>query len=221
MSPSFQLDVNRKRHWQSFAIALGLEIALGLALIVWVFQDESTLRSYTTPLSIDVLMDAPPDKKVVVEQQKKPSQVEAPKPKLLPIPKQDSATNLAQQPAVVESHNAQPISKETTTPMSSVGSPAVVPAVDPALAYNIKLTAAVQAAFEVPGSAKALGFKGKARIEFSLRNGAASSIRVIQSSGLAAVDRAAVTAVQVASFPPPPSALQNKDGLYQIWVACF
>jgi protein TonB len=105
--------------------------------------------------------------------------------------------------------------------MPSVGMPAVVPAVDPALAYNIKLAAAVQAAFEVPGSAKALGFKGKARVEFSLRNGAASSIRIVQSSGLSAVDRAAVTAVQVASFPPPPSALQNKEGLYQIWVACF
>jgi hypothetical protein len=66
MSPSSQLGV-QQRHWQSFAIALGLEIALGLALMVWVFQDESTLRSYTTPLSIDVLMDTPVEKKAVLD----------------------------------------------------------------------------------------------------------------------------------------------------------
>jgi TonB family protein len=221
MSILFVLDVNQKRHWQSFAIALGLEIALGLTLVMWMFRDVSTHQNYATPLSIDVLMDTPFEKQAVVERQKKPSQLELPKTKVLPMPKQETATSLAQQPTPAESHNVQPLSKETTTPMPSLGAPSALPAVDPALAYNIKLAAAVQAAFEVPGTAKALGFKGKARIEFSMRNGVASSIRVIQSSGLSAVDRAAITAVQVASFPQPPITLQNKDGTYQIWVACF
>jgi protein TonB len=221
MSIYFQLDAHRKRHWQSFAIALGLEIALGLTLVAWAFRNVSTNQSYATPLSIDVLMDTPFEKQAVVVRQKKSSLLEEPKPKVVSMPKQESATALAQQPTALEPHNVQPLSKETTTATSSLGSPTAVSAVDPALAYNIKLAAAVQAAFEVPGSAKALGFKGKARIEFSMRNGVASTIRVIQSSGLAAVDRAAVAAVQVASFPHPPSALQNKEGFYQIWVACF
>jgi TonB family protein len=221
MSTRLELDVHRKRHWQSFVIALGLEITLGLTLVVWVFQDVSSHQNYSTPLSIDVLEDTPIEKQAVVERQKKPPQIEAPKPKVVPIPKNESAAAVPQQAAVAESHNVQPTIREATTAMPSLGTPSSIPSVDPALAYNIKLAAAVQAAFEVPGSAKALGFKGKARIEFSMRNGVVSSIRVIQSSGLSAVDRAAVTAVQVASFPHPPSTMQNKDGFYQIWVACF
>ena len=95
------------------------------------------------------------------------------------------------------------------------------PVVDPALAYNVKLAAAVQAAFVVPGPAAALGFKGRARVEFHLRDGIVSNAKIIQASGLGAVDRAALKAVEMASFPVPPPALVGKEGVYQIWVACY
>jgi len=95
------------------------------------------------------------------------------------------------------------------------------PVVDPALAYNAKLAAAVQAAFVVPGPAAALGFKGRARVEFHLRDGIVSNAKIIQASGLGAVDRAALKAVEMASFPVPPPALVGKEGVYQIWVACY
>ena len=99
--------------------------------------------------------------------------------------------------------------------------PPAAPAFDPSPAYNAKLSAAVQAAFEVPAAAAALGFKGRTRVEFSLRDGVVSGIRVVQTSGLGLADRAAMRAVQVAAFPAPPPALQGKDGVYQIWVACL
>ena len=105
-------------------------------------------------------------------------------------------------------------------PLPAVVAPSV-PTVDPALAYNIKLAAAVQAAFVVPGSASALGFKGRARLEFHLRDGIANNAKIIQPSGLGAVDRAALKAVEAAAFPSPPPVLAGKDGVYQIWVACF
>ena len=95
------------------------------------------------------------------------------------------------------------------------------PVVDPALAYNVKLAAAVQAAFVVPGPAAALGFKGRARVEFHLRDGVVSNAKIIQASGLGAVDRAALKAVEMASFPAPPATLVGKEGVYQIWVACY
>jgi len=95
------------------------------------------------------------------------------------------------------------------------------PVVDPALAYNVKLAAAVQAAFVVPGPAAALGFKGRARVEFHLRDGVVSNAKIIQASGLGVVDRAALKAVEVASFPVPPTSLVGKEGVYQIWVACY
>lgn len=101
-----------------------------------------------------------------------------------------------------------------------VAQPAV-PVLDPTIAYNAKLAAAVQAAFEVPATAAALNFKGRTRVEFNLLDGVVSAIRVVQASGLGATDRAAIKAVQTASFPPPPQALQGKSGTYQIWVACL
>jgi len=73
----------------------------------------------------------------------------------------------------------------------------------------------------VPGPALALGFKGRARLEFHLRDGVASNVKIIQPSGLGAVDRAALKAVEAAAFPSPPPALAGKDGVYQIWVACL
>jgi TonB family protein len=89
------------------------------------------------------------------------------------------------------------------------------------LAYNVKLAAAVQSAFVVPGPASALGFKGRARVEFHLKDGVVGQVKIIQVSGLGAVDRAAIKAVETAVFPAPPAALAGKEGVYQIWVACF
>jgi len=128
-------------------------------------------------------------------------------------------------PPVVAQANAFSTPVVAATPPAPPPAPPVVsppaPAVDPALAYNMKLAAAVQAAFVVPGPASALGFKGRARVEFHLRDGVASNAKIIQPSGLGAVDRAALKAVEVAAFPAPPAALAGKEGVYQIWVACF
>ncbi len=87
--------------------------------------------------------------------------------------------------------------------------------------YNARLSAAVQAAFVLPSAARQMGFHGKTRVEFHLRDGMVSGARILQSSSLGAVDRAALAAVQSAAFPAPPTALSGKDGVYQIWVACF
>ncbi len=91
---------------------------------------------------------------------------------------------------------------------------------DPAIAYNAKLAAAVQAVYQVPPTATDLEFRGRTRVEFSLRDAVVGNTKVVQSSGLAAADRAAVKAVQSANFPAPPEALQGKEGQYHIWVNC-
>jgi periplasmic protein TonB len=139
---------------------------------------------------------------------------------------------IAVTPSVV---SAAMSNQELPAPAATVVSPATVsapvtnptvvaaaaPSADIALDYNAKLAAAVQAAFEVPATAVELNFKGRARIEFKLALAAATQIRLVQTSGLGVVDRAAVRAVQAAVFPPPPPGLQGKDGTYQIWVACL
>jgi periplasmic protein TonB len=101
--------------------------------------------------------------------------------------------------------------------------PPTTASIDPAIlaAYDAKLTAAVQAAFHAPSTAADMNFKGRVRIEFNLRDGVVTNVRIDVPSGLGAVDRAAVKAVQMASYPFPPQALLGKDGTYQIWVACI
>jgi periplasmic protein TonB len=137
-----------------------------------------------------------------------------------PVLAQDAQTSLT--PAVPNTPAAAPAPvapQAAPTPAAQPSAP--VSSVDPSPAYNVKLAAAVQAVFEVPAAAAALNFKGRTRVEFSLRDGVVSAARVIQTSGLGAVDRAAIKAVQAAAYPAPPPALQGKENLYQIWVACL
>jgi protein TonB len=134
-------------------------------------------------------------------------------------------------PAVVAVATAAPVAisapPQAAPSSAAVATPAPVATatsqyVDPAVlaAYNAKLTAAVQAAFHVPGTAADMGFKGRVQVEFTMRNGVLTNVRVDVPSGLVAVDRAAVRAVQTANYPLPPQVLIGKDGTYQIWVAC-
>jgi protein TonB len=214
------LNRHQKRHWKSFAMALGTEFVLAMMVAGWTLQHLPTMRTEVIPLSIEMLMDKPSQAMVTP----KPStQAPAkPNPKITPSPRPDTSQTVLQPTLVNEFHAAPSVMKEiSANAMPSHAPQVVTPTIDPALAYNVKLAAAVQAAFEVPGSAKALSFKGKARVEFNLHDGLASAIRVVQSSGLGAVDRAAVKAVEMAKFPLPPAELKSKEGIYQIWVACF
>jgi TonB family protein len=220
------LSVNR-RHWQSFAVAFGLESLLIVGTLLWAGQHIAPIEREVIPLTLEMA--------VAPLLEKKPALVEPPKLKNTQPQKPQANTNpppvSTAAPKVQTVSNDAPVQAATKTestatttpsaPTAAAASPAAPAAPDPALAYNVKLAAAVQAAFEVPGSAKALSFKGRARMEFSLHDGKVSAIRVIQSSGLSAVDRAATKAVETASYPLPPAGLQNKDGVYQIWVACY
>jgi TonB family protein len=219
------LSVNH-RHWQSFAMAFGLESLLIGSTLIWAGQHIAPI-SKVIPLTLEMAVEP--------LREKVPERAEPPKNKTYPPPKPQVNTNL--QPVSPSAPKVQSVSNDASvsaasktetpaatapsTPTLASASPATQPAPDPALAYNIKLAAAVQAAFEVPGTAKALSFKGRTRMEFSLHDGKVTAIRVIQSSGLSAVDRAATKAVESASYPLPPAGLQNKEGVYQIWVACY
>jgi periplasmic protein TonB len=117
------------------------------------------------------------------------------------------------QMAVATPSPAMPAAPQPTAPSA--------PAIDSSTAYNARLTAAAQAAYAVPSVATELGFKGRTRVEFSLRDGQVLAARLLQTSGLALADRAALKAVQSAAYPAPPPPLQGKEHTYQIWVACL
>jgi periplasmic protein TonB len=218
------MSVNR-RHWQSLAVALGLESLLIVGTFIWAGQHTSPIDREVIPLTLEMAEVPVPEKKPAPPEVPKTEPTPKIQPKSAPTPPSAAApkvqTVLNDTPAPAATKAEPPGTTTPSAPAPAVAAPAAPAAVDPALAYNIKLAAAVQAAFEVPGSAKALSFKGRARMEFSLHDGKVSAIRVLQSSGLSAVDRAATKAVEMASYPLPPAGLQNKEGVYQIWVACY
>jgi periplasmic protein TonB len=232
------------RSWQAFASALGLEAAvLGIA-IAWLVTHPPQPPEKIVPITIDAVVEPAVQKPVAPE----PEKIKPPPPVMRPLPVPVPAVKPiarmqppptpqgaparasvpAPSPVPVQDAVAPPPSPPTAytvpaaaTPPPLAPPPPVAAAVDPSPAYNAKLAAAVQAVFEVPAAAAALSFKGRTRVEFSLRDGVVSAARVIQTSGLGAADRAAIKAVQAAVYPPPPPALQGKENSYQIWVACL
>jgi len=220
--------------WSSLGSALLIELSVVGAVMVWVLIHPPQELQQVIPLVMSMLEEPKVEKPLPPKPPEiKPPPVQA---KVVPMPVKPQ-TPVTPEVRPVQEVTPPVVAQATafSTPVVAASPPApppappppppVVnpppPAVDPALAYNMKLAAAVQAAFVVPGPASALGFKGRARVEFNLRDGVASNAKIIQPSGLGAVDRAALKAVEAASFPTPPPTLAGKDGVYQIWVACF
>jgi protein TonB len=211
-----------RRQWRAFGSALGLEIVLLSLLMAWLATHKAEPTEVAVPLSIEALA-AP-----AVEKSREPEKIKPPPvlPPVKPMPRAVTPTPVPTPvaPAVTPplSPAPSPIAAAAAAAAPAVQAPTPPPAtasvVDPAQAYNAKLTAAAQAAFEVPGAVTALAFKGRARVEFNLRDAVASSIHIVQTSGLGAMDRAALKAVQNAVFPTPPASLQGKELRYQIWV---
>ncbi len=213
-----------RRQWRAFGWAFGLEAALIGVLMAWLATHLPEPIEAAVPLSIEALVAPAPEKP------REPEKIKPPVlPPVKPLLKAVAPTPPAPVPTPVVAAAIAPPLSSAPSPIAAAAPAAAAPAVpvappvtanvvDPALAYNAKLTAAAQAAFEVPGAVTALAFKGRARVEFNLRDAVASSIHIVQSSGLGAMDRAALKAVQNAAFPQPPASLQGKEMRYQIWV---
>jgi protein TonB len=214
---------NPKGIWSSLGSALLIELALVGVAVGWVIMHPHEEIAQVMPLVMSML-DAP---KEVQPPPPKPTKVPEIQPKVKAVVPVSPAVPEVRPPE----EPAPPVVAKPTAfsapapllqpPAAAPVMPPPAPVVDPTLAYNVKLAAAVQAAFVLPGPAAALGFKGRARVEFHLRDGVVSNAKIIQASGLGAVDRAALKAVEVASFPVPPPTLVGKEGVYQIWVACY
>jgi periplasmic protein TonB len=236
--------------FKAFFSALGLEMLLFGAGLFWLATHPPQPALVVIPLTIEAIPAPPVSEKLTEPEITKPppptSQVAKPiahltPPAVLPPPPKAAISPApAQNPVLEPSPKAAiaptPAPAPTQNPVlepSHVSPPTAVaaplaapqpvspPAVDPSPAYNAKLAAAVQAVFEVPAAAAELNFRGRTRVEFNLRDGQVSMVRIVQTSGLGVADRAAVKAVQAAIYPSPPAQLQGKEATYQIWVACL
>lgn len=86
--------------------------------------------------------------------------------------------------------------------------------------YDAKVKGAVYAWHNAnyPSAASAMHFSGKTQVEFHLRDGVVSGVRVMTSCGVGLFDQSSLAAVQGARYPEAPAELHGHDNLYQIWV---
>jgi protein TonB len=89
-------------------------------------------------------------------------------------------------------------------------------AVDPS--FDAALRTAVQSALRYPESARMVGMSGRARVAFAYRDGTVSDVRLVVSSGIGLLDRAALAAVRDAVYPKPAPELTGKILSKQLWV---
>lgn len=98
--------------------------------------------------------------------------------------------------------------------------PAAVPAAPaaPSASFESALRAAIQAALQYPESARMAGIAGRTRVAFQYRDGVVSDVKVVVSSGVGLLDRAALAAVRDAACPKPDPAFAGKTLSEQLWV---
>jgi len=227
-----------KRTWRAFWSALGLEATLlGIAL-VWLAAPAKQVPFQVVPLTIEMLDNLlPAPVPEPIKPAALPPAVAPPARPVLPVavrrttaaaaaPIAAAPDPVTPTPSAVLAASAASLTPADALPRTLPApaqhlAPAVTATADAAATYNAKIAAAVQAAFQVPMAASALAFKGRVRVEFALQDGRVGTARVVLSSGLGAVDHAALRAVRFAAYPPPPSVLAGVDGTYQIWVACY
>ncbi len=214
---------------QALGWALLLEIALLGGLIV-IFSHPQPPQPKLSPAVALTIVDAVAPPLPVTPPKPKPL---PPQPKSKPVPK----------PAITPHHNKPapptpaPVAKTEPLPQTAkptaftepVAAPAPPPPPDPAPAtasktdmhaeYQDKVRAAVQAAVYYPPIAAAMHYSGRVRVEFRLIDGTPSDTRIVTSSNIGLLDRAALQAVQSAHYPAPPEDLRGKDQLFQIWIA--
>jgi protein TonB len=193
---------------QSLGMAVAVEamLLLGATLVLTGVTSSKTVMSEAMPI---VLAS---DEQTAKPQPKPPqhkSKPLTPPQQLQPVPP------LPQEAAVPETMAPNAFTQPAPPP------PAPPPAAnsDKASAeFAAKVHAAVQAAHQYPVAAIALRFSGRARVEFHLRDGVPGAAKLLVSSGMGLIDRAALNAVQNARYPEPPPEIRGVELVYQVWV---
>ena len=222
---------NSQRRWTAFALAAGIEVLVAVLVLGWLAQQSVLPAPHVIPLSLEALLAPAPVNPPLPEVPRVVATTDAstkPQPampvRVAPMPVSPTAPTSSEIVEAVQTP-APPtpalVKPSTSAPAPHSAVPARLELVDPLIAYSAKLAAAAQAAFQVPAAAKETNFKGRSRVEFTLRDGVVSGVQISHSSGFGLVDRAALKAIQSATYPQPPESLQGKEQRYQIWVECY
>jgi len=214
---------------RSFALAVLIELALA-ATALFVLA-ETVPAKPPLPLTEEIkltLSEAPPEPKPTPAPKPPTPAPTPPKPQVKP----KAAPPRPQPPTPAPPQPIQPPDPlpqtEAPTAFTEPARPSAPPPPPPPqntsgktdrnVEYAAKVRAAVQAATVYPPAASSLGFSGRVRVEFHLRDAVAGQAKIIVPSGIGMIDRAALQSVQDARYPEPPANLQGSDLTYQVWV---
>ena len=201
-------------------IAAAIEVALVLGTGGLITSAMAKIESVVEP-PMEVVIEDLPEKpleppKPRVEPRPEPRPMARPQP----LPEPVVRTAVAPPPEPVRSP-----SPAIESPVVEVTPPVVPPppqrsnlAAEREAEFAARVKAAIQAAVVYPSAARAMGFVGRVRVEFRLRDGSPSQARVLLASGVGMIDRAALSAVTTAVFPEAPETLRGKDQVYQVTV---
>lgn len=98
------------------------------------------------------------------------------------------------------------------TPTAAVASPGLL------AAWEARIHQAVQNALAYPNVARLMHREGRTRIRFDYEDGSVARVSVVETSTLAALDRAAVDAVTRAAIPAPPREIAGQNRTLLLWV---
>ena len=205
-----------RRTLQALVLALVLEALLLSGATLVLINASQAKQAISEPVTITLVSEEPPPA---------PPPPEPPKPKL-PPPKAKPQPAPPQIPPLPLPVVPLPM-VETPSAFSEPVKPPPPPApplpvlsgkVDHSLEYAAKVRQAVQAAVFYPPAAAALRFSGRVRLEFHLKDAIPGEARVLASSGMGIIDRAALQSVQSAHYPEPPADMRGADRVYQVWV---
>ena len=167
----------------------------------------------------DVPAGAPPDPAPALEPkppgQAAEKQAPAPRVKALLRPRRPAlAQAVPAAPKLTASPAVEPVAPTGGEgPPQASAKPAALPGGSAAEAsFEGRLLQAVQAEARrsYPAAARLMGSTGQAAVAFEYRDGSVRVTGLAQSSGFPMLDRAAMAAVQNASYPPPPAELAGR-----------
>ena len=203
--------------------ALGMAAAVEAAIVVAVLVGAARHVQHDEPVVLSVNLMTPTTPTVAPRPHAKPD-IPPPRARSLALPEVALPAVPDPIPAPVPPPAASPLTQAVARTVEAIAAPVAPPpppaaSAAPSVEYIAKVRAAVQGAFEYPMAAKAQDFKGRARVAFSLNDTRPSSARIVVSSGMNIVDRAALRAVEGARYPPAPEALSHAEQAFEVWVS--
>jgi periplasmic protein TonB len=139
-----------------------------------------------------------------------------PRPATPPPPPQAAAPSPTPPTAAPNAPATDPAPPAPPPPPAPAPAAPPTGAVDPS--FDAALRTAIESALHYPESARMAGLSGRARVAFVYRDGSVTDVRLVVSSGIGLLDRAALAAVRDAVFPKPTPELAGKSVSKQLWV---